>query len=176
LPAEDEARFTAHLGDCPACSDDIDQQRWIDGLLRSPVVVQLESPPPGLLDSIRGSTELVRRRSGLVACGLAVAAVLLIAISWTVLRGPLASDSNMEPAVAAVDRVVESSTDFAANDSESAEEPRGAIFLGGPGVLVMPVASRHPNVTIVRIYPTFQPAFDTQANIGEFDVDQLNGG
>jgi hypothetical protein len=56
-----------------------------------------------------------------------------------------------------------------------AESPR-ATFVGGPDVLVVPVASRHPNVTIVRVYPTYQPSYDAQANAEHFDPDQFNGG
>jgi hypothetical protein len=43
-------------------------------------------------------------------------------------------------------------------------EPPLATFVGGPDVLVVPVESRHPNVTIVRIYPTYQPDYAKQVN------------
>jgi hypothetical protein len=55
-------------------------------------------------------------------------------------------------------------------------EPLRATFVGGPDVLVVPVASRHPNVTIVRVYPTYQPSYDTQASVEPFELDNLNGG
>ena len=46
LPGE-AARFAAHLDDCPTCREAVDEQQWIDGLLRARIA-QLETPPPAV--------------------------------------------------------------------------------------------------------------------------------
>jgi hypothetical protein len=55
------------------------------------------------------------------------------------------------------------------------EVPR-AVFVAGPDVIAMPVASRHPNVTIVRVYPTYQSSLAAQAASDDSDADIFNGG
>jgi hypothetical protein len=163
LPAHEASRFTAHLDQCSTCRDAVEQQRWIDELLSSPVGRELELPPGALLDSFR--TTVVASRSGtrIIACIFAAAAVLAIAAGWTVLNRQ-ALDVDAPGGIAA--------GDIGQIDAES---PR-ATFVGGPEVLVVPVASRHPNVTIVRVYPAYQPSYDVQANAEYFDPDQFNGG
>lgn len=152
------ARFAAHLEKCADCRDAVDQQRWIDELLSSAAGTQLESPPPALVESFRTSLARRRRQRTLLAYGLAAAAVLVVAVGWTAM---LNRQANL-PTTLQVENVAHNQTD----DAVSPEPPR-AIFVGGPDVIVVPLASRHPDVTVIRVYPTYQPTYAAQANIDE---------
>jgi hypothetical protein len=161
LPAEAALRFTAHLHQCDSCRDAIDQQRWIDGLLVSPVCRELESTPGALIDSFCTPKLSRRRRARFVACAFATAAALAIAAGWTVLNREARHTTS--PSVVTV-------------SSREGTDPPQSFFIGGADLLVVPVASRHPNVTIVRIFPTYQPNFDTHAFAEPFEPDHFNGG
>ena len=43
LSPSEVSRFTAHLHECASCRDAVDQQGWIDGLLSSPILTELEA-------------------------------------------------------------------------------------------------------------------------------------
>jgi anti-sigma factor RsiW len=174
LSPGDSNRFEVHLHRCDACRDAINEQRWIDALLGSPERLELEPVSPALAGSVRDSILSRRRQARLIACGLAAAAVLVIALGWMAVlnrqaRGPAANQiagttlPDNEPSNPSLKRIV------------TAEAPR-AVFVGGPDVLVVPVASRHPNVTIVRVYPTYQSSFAAKATSDETDADYFNGG
>jgi hypothetical protein len=162
LPADAATRFAAHLDQCAACREAVDQQRWIDELLASPIVHELESGPDWLSDSLRTRVLARRRRARLVACVFAAAAVLVFALGWTVLNRQ-ALDGAASGGVAET------------TPTNVIDLPR-ATFVGGPDVLVVPVASRHSNVTIVRVYPAYRPSYDAQANAERFEPDRLKGG
>ncbi len=49
LQVEQAVDFEDHLPQCDACRETIDQQRWIDGLLRSPLRLQVEPTPVDLI-------------------------------------------------------------------------------------------------------------------------------
>jgi hypothetical protein len=149
------SRFTAHLHECESCRDAIDQQRWIDGLLRSPLAAEPESPPATILTRVASRAARRRRQTQFAACGLAAAAALAVAIGWTVKLNRQASG----PTAVVVNDVAEIHA-----PKPSITEPPRATFVGGSDVLVVPVESRHPNVTIVRIYPTYQPDYAAQVN------------
>jgi hypothetical protein len=175
LPAEAAFNFDSHLDQCESCRNAVEQQRWIDALLRSPLVAELEPSPESLSTSI--STRLTRsnRQLRVIACVFAAAAAVVIAVGWTVM---------LNRQVATVDH---SNAIFlngtAANLPPQDDEPPRATFVGGPNVLVVPVESPHPNVTVVRIYPAYQPNYAVQASVdpssgvNEFYwPDKLNGG
>jgi hypothetical protein len=168
LPPDAVSRFSAHVDQCESCRDAIDQQRWIDGLLTSPLGRQLESPTGTLIDSFRATKNPRPRQTRLIACVFATAAALAIAAGWTALN-------RRAPTIGAPDGVAETVVidDVAPPSPRIDLDPPHATFVGGPDVLVVPVASRHPNVTIVRVYPTYQPRFDAQASA---DSDHFNGG
>jgi len=73
-----------------------------------------------------------------VACGLAAAAVMLIAVGWTLQRSGHTPGRPTE--IAAIDRHV-----------------APAVFVGGDELIVVPVVSQDPSVTIVQLYPTYRP-------------------
>lgn len=163
LSPGDGARFETHLASCPTCREAIDEQRWIDGLLRGPSSAPLETPVPALAVNLRAAIA-GRRRKWLAACGLAAsaAALLLIAVGWTVSQNQQAHVA-LGPAVS--------------------EEPEPtATFVGGPDVIAVPVESDLPDVTIVRVYPVYEPDYPAQFSLDqtspgdEFAWPNLNGG
>jgi hypothetical protein len=174
LPALRE-RFEGHLVVCETCRETVNQQGWIDALLCSPERLELEPVPPVLMESVRDSIALHRRKARLVACGLAAAAVLLVAVGWT-------ATLNLQARIPAVNEFAEvtvkesePSPNPTLHGRGTAEAPR-ATFVGGPDVLAVPVASRHPNVTIVRLYPTYKSSPASQAASDDADADLFNGG
>ena len=182
VPAEAAARFEAHLAECAACRDAADQQRWIDDLLRSPSRQELEAAPADLAESVRRAMGRRRRRVRLMAGGLAAAAAaLLVAAGWTVLTVRQAD----HPTIAVVDAAKEPSPNPSLRGRGNQPPPR-AEFVGGPDVIVVPVATSHPNVTVVRVYPTYQPSYPVQASVEQpaagndfawpLDFNDLNGG
>jgi hypothetical protein len=177
LSADAKARFTAHLVDCDRCRDAVDQQRWIDGLLRSPLVMDLETPPGALVACIRARQSQRRRQTRLIACGLAAAAAMVVAVGWTVkLNRQARGITNAKTASAVLTRAeIEPSL-------ANAEHPRATV-VGGKDVLIVPIESQHPNVTVVRVYPSYRPVYATHsrspapASTDEFLWnDDLNGG
>ncbi len=145
LSASDFTRFEDHLGLCEACREIVDQQNWIDTLLQSPLRTQLEPVPDNLIQQHTTATPPSRRRVLFAACGLASAATLLIALSlWQLNRQALNNPS-------------ETSNSRSALPPADEKPAPAATFVGGPDVLAIPIASRNPNVTIVQIYPTYQP-------------------
>src|SRR5437867_1731174 len=83
LPADETERFNDHLPNCDACREAVNQQRWIDVLLQSPVRSQLEPLPVDLVELMRTSVSRRRQVARLAACGLAAAAAILVAAGWT---------------------------------------------------------------------------------------------
>jgi hypothetical protein len=177
LPANSAKCFEAHLDECASCRDAVDEQRWIDGLLQSPLRLEIESPGAALVELIDRHTSPRRRQTRLIAYGLAAAAALVIALGWIARlnRQSLGPAAPNNPAVALNRAEGEPSPDPSLSGRGISGAP-SATFVGGPDVLVVPVASRHPNVTIVRVYPTYQPGYDVQAQVEPFDLDDLNGG
>lgn len=174
LPVEDAARFAEHLEQCDGCRDVVDQQRWIDGLLRSGVKEVSVSPPKAVLESFRTSVLRRRRQSRQIACGLAAAAALVVAVGWTVLLNRQAGDRTK--------RSVEGAGLAASEHTHAIRQPR-ATFVGDADVIAVPVASRHADVTVVRIYSTYQPSYESETAAIEPDAatdftwpDFSNGG
>jgi anti-sigma factor RsiW len=147
LSCDDHARFETHLSQCEACREAIDQQRWIDAMLCSPLRMQLEPVPTNLVQRPVTATPPRGRRVLIAACGLVSAAAVLIALSWSLLNRQAMNNPNQT-----------SNTHSTAKSSPAhVERPPVATFVGGPDVIAVPIASRAPNVTIVQIYPTYQP-------------------
>jgi anti-sigma factor RsiW len=170
LPDAAASRFTAHLVHCETCRDAVDQQRWIDDLLKSPIRSELELPPNTLIDSCRTSPSVRPQPTRVLAGVFAAAAALAIAAGWTVLNRQ-ARDIDAPGGKLAAEFVTSTFQSVG-----QAPEPPRATFVGGPDVLVLPVPSRHANVSIIRIYPTYQPNYDTQASVEPFELGDLNGG
>jgi anti-sigma factor RsiW len=159
LPADAARQFSQHLEQCDSCREVVEQQRWIDGLLRVSGTAALERPSPALVESFR--TQLVRRRrqSRLIVCGLAAATVLGAAVGWTTLLnrqsgGPPHRDAR----------------DLTATINAGVPAMPVATFVGGPDVIVESLESQNPNVSIVRVYPTFQSSYAHQASADDLPL------
>jgi hypothetical protein len=123
----------------------VEEQRWIDGLLRSPGVAQIDSPSPAFVAGVRAAIQTSRQRAGMFAAGLA-AAVLLVAAGWLAIgRSDLAGSGPL------------AATDGEGQIAGAAVVPARATVTGGPETLVLPLDSRWPDVTIVRVYAAYQP-------------------
>ncbi len=124
--------FTAHLAACEPCRAAIDQQQWIDDLLRRSSTV--ETFPVGVVQEIERGIVLSRKRRCAAACGLAAltaAASLLIALS------------------------IEPSTPKSRDAQLTQRDPTPvATFVGSDDMIVVQHESPYPNVTIVELYPT----------------------
>jgi hypothetical protein len=150
LSRDDRVFFERHLANCESCRDVIDQQNWIDSMLRSPLRSQLEPVPSHLVKPSRTARTPRRHRALVAACGLATAAALLIAICHWQLNRQATTNANQTTSInhtAATARVDE-------------KKPPTATFVGGPDVIAVPIESHNPNVTVVRIYPTYRPPQD----------------
>jgi anti-sigma factor RsiW len=145
LPAGEAAQFAEHLTSCDNCRAAMEEQRWIDSLLRSPVAAQINSPSPALVAGVRAAIQTSRQRAGLFVAGLA-AAVLLIAAGWVAIGRSHLSEPGPLAAIDGDGQV-----------AEAAVVPARATVVGGPNTLVLPLDSRWPNVTIVRVYAAYQP-------------------
>jgi anti-sigma factor RsiW len=77
LSASERGVFEAHLPQCSACCEAVDQQRWIDELLASDAAAELEASPPMVMS--------MRRRRWLVA---AAAAGLAALAAWPLVPLP----------------------------------------------------------------------------------------
>ena len=175
LSDEATEHFEAHLAHCAVCRDAVDRQRWIDGLLTSPERIELESLPTALPYSMRTSIAWRRRKTSALACGLAAAAVLVVAVGWTALLSGQARGPGVREMASGPIGVAEPSPRPSVAGRETGEPPR-ATFVGGPDVIVVPVESRHPDVTIVRLFPTYKPSLASKANGESSDADHFNGG
>jgi hypothetical protein len=174
LSPDDCARYEAHLHVCENCREAINQQPWIDSLLTSPARLELEPVSAALYRSVRNSIAR-RRQTRLVACGIAAAAMLVVAVGWSAVL-------NRQAKIAAVNQIVENvapedepAPSRSLRGSGIVQAPR-ATFVTGPDSLAVPVASRHPDVTIVRVYPTYQSSTTSPAASVESDADYFNGG
>ena len=143
LSAEESQRFESHLAECDACREAINEQRWVDSLLQSPVRIQIERPPAEVLDSFRSSLSQ-RRRIWQAACGLAAAVVLVIALDWLQLNR-----QAKQPSIA-------KGQDIAVTDAVHATAPSKpqATFIASTDAIVVPVESPSTDVTVVQVYPT----------------------
>jgi predicted anti-sigma-YlaC factor YlaD len=153
LSVDDAARFAEHLQSCDDCREAADQQRWIDSLLRSSASHDSELPPDDVLIRFRTAIATRRQKAKLLACGLAAAAMLFVAIGWAVLNrqaGDWAGDSENRPSIAK-------------NEQPHAQQPLQATFVSDSNSIAVPVKSPHSDVTVVRIYPAYQPHYDNQA-------------
>ena len=148
------AAFHEHLRRCAACSEALDEQRWIDGLLTSAVAIDIETAPTRAQLPLRRP----RRRAWL---SLAAAAALAGLACWPLrshLRsaapgaGPPASDSPLT--LSAKSGVVRPSP---ASPLPADDVPAGTFVSTGAAV-ALTVASPSADVTVVQLYPTLPPA------------------
>jgi anti-sigma factor RsiW len=144
LSDDERALFDSHLQGCATCRGAVDQQQWIDDILQSPERIQLERPSVIILDTFRVSVARRRRRFIQVACSLAVAATLLIAVGLVKLnRQANGLSKSEEPAVAVAEP---------GHVPTPAQPP--ATFFSSSDAIVVPLESPSADVTVVQVYPT----------------------
>jgi len=146
LSADDGLRFESHLEVCGACREAVDEQHWVDSLLQSPIRTQLERTPATIFDSLRSS---LSNRSHLLwqaACGLAAAAVFLIAFGWIPVHHHVvhSNRSATKDVAAAVVHTL----------NVPANVPPHATFVATTDAIVVPLESPSADVTVVQVYPT----------------------
>ncbi len=141
-------RFTQHLADCENCQEALAQQQWLDQLLvqssdLAPLPAELAtislSPPP-------------RPFPWPAIMATALAASLLLAFSlWdgpaNDVRDPLAQETEST--------ATDEAPDEALVQLDAPQAPI-ATFLAEDDVIVVPVESDSPEVTIIQVYPTAQ--------------------
>jgi len=147
LPAPATANFVAHVDQCAVCREAIEQQQWIDGLLRSDDAARLDGT------SIRSFRVPRRRRKAFVA---AVAATIAVALApWAMQRFYQPSNRPARPEVTQDGDLARDRTSGSPSVPLS-ELPRPpvATFVSSGTTIAMPVESPSSEVTIMRLYPT----------------------
>jgi Putative zinc-finger len=144
LSADDVDRFESQLETCAECREAIDEQKWIDSLLQSPMRIQFERASAEVLDSFHSSLSQRRRRVVQAACGLAAAAVLVIALGWLQLNR-----QATHPAIS-------KGQDVAVAEAIRATAPNKpqATFVASTDAIAVSLESASNDVTIVQVYPT----------------------
>lgn len=160
LPGEEVAAFAVHLCECAACREAVEEQQWIDGLLRSPAAVELELP----LTAVAIPFVRIRRRRI-----LAVAAAVALFAATAALLFPLPRREGLgegRPTVAdARDAASESDSATALRSVATGDRAQllpslsgrgisGAEFVSSGSSIAVAVPSDDPQVTIVQLYPT----------------------
>jgi hypothetical protein len=154
LSPEAASQFVRHLDACDECRHAMDEQRWIDGMLRSEVGTSIERAPVSLVESLREAAVVQRRRNThFVACGLAaVAAAIVIAVGWTFMFNRQAE--RIAASVGAAQSAGQTAETGVRSTAASASVRPKAVFVGTGEAIAVPIESSDDNVTVVQIYPT----------------------
>jgi anti-sigma factor RsiW len=141
------AEFESHVAACIQCRDAVDQQRWIDGLLRSTEAAEIESAPVAIIS--RRPVNL--RKVGVVAATVAV----LAAWSWFEVSHRIELIESGRPPIAKSKTGMLDAGRPAASFQETDEHPAPvATFVSSGSTIALPVENGNPDVTVVRLYPT----------------------
>jgi hypothetical protein len=163
LPTELAERFEDHLTECADCRAAIDEQRWIDGLLRSPIARDLEAAPGAVADAVGGTILRLRRRTAARRLiGVAAAASVAAIAAWhfagqridkTMVAAPgSARGPNQQAKVEREATLRQSRGLLRATPDE--KEANAATFVTTGDAIAVPVASDDAQVSIVKVYPT----------------------
>lgn len=172
LSAGDAARFNEHLVHCGACRDAVDEQRWIDQILRSSEIAHIEPAPAALHETFLTSVARRRQKTRLIARSLAAAAaVAIVAAGWTLKLNRQAMLVR-EPAAGNV----ASYADLTNPDSNNVA-PTRATFVSNGDTIAVPLESADDNVTIVQLYPTTEAERQMRRELALQLIDsETNGG
>ena len=141
LSADEIAIFQSHLLSCDDCRGAIGQQQWLEDLLRSPQLAELEPAPAHILTTLTTTVSRRWRRKALLASGMA-AAVLAFVAYWGVVNRQATIEG---PVLAEV-----------APPAATQVKVSPAVFVAADGSIAVPVASEYPDVTIVRVYAAYR--------------------
>ena len=160
LPDDEAAAFEAHLADCPACREELQQQRRIDRLLAQGTG-QLEPVPASLIDRIEEQYHRShRRRVARWAWGLSAAAVAASVLAVWLVMGAFGTGNQPQPMV---QENPEPACDAEQVAPARVETPRPAsvarVTFDDPSkAILVPLESGKPNISIVWVYPTVKVA------------------
>jgi len=165
LSDDEAARFEAHLPHCPACREEIADQRGIDRLLARGAA-QRAPIPSSLVDRIEGRIRSLRRRRAVRwAVGASAAAAVVLAVGvWLIPQDDGAAPGPERPPGrgSVAETPVESEPDghevASPAQPPSDNEPRVRVSLADPSeAILVPMHTSNPNVSIVWVYPTVRP-------------------
>lgn len=141
------AAFEEHLECCDECRDAVAEQGWIEALLRSPERLEVEAAPRHLVETTKLQVAGgARQRRRWAAGAFAAAASVVIALGWIAIQ-PRSSDNDADDRAA---------TPTASKPAPEAVPPT-STFIADANAIAIPMVSKHPNITIVRVYPTLRP-------------------
>ena len=164
-------------------------QQWIDDLLRSPVAQA--GAPATLHAEVRQLRNRKRRHQAVIgitaACGFAAAAALAFVLLRPNTDTPLPPGERPGKGAAqvAAQPSPAPSKHLAATESHPSPAPPVATFVGRSDLVVVPVDSGDPSVTVVQIYPTTlttrrkhrEAAYRSLATFGQTEAkSSTNGG
>ncbi len=154
LSPDEAAAYEAHLVDCGSCREECASQRRIDRLLAE-AGAATAPVPAGLRSRVDGRVRAARRRRMLGWAGAVTAAGLAIAFGiWTTKNTVFLPREGRD------------TTQHASSEDHhipSVAPPAGAVppavavqvtMIDPSSAIAMPVESRHPDVTLIRIFPT----------------------
>jgi hypothetical protein len=151
--------FEGHLTGCAGCSESVEQQRWIDGLLRSSEAALLEAAPANIAVRVEGKVVRLRSRRmvglAMMAAAASIAAVALWhftnqrSVNRMIAAPGSARGSNQQ---AAVQREATPRQSRGLHRAMAAEKQ--AMFVSTGDAIAVPVASDDAQVSIVKVYPT----------------------
>jgi anti-sigma factor RsiW len=157
--------FESHLACCPTCAAAADEQRWIEGLLRSPAAAALESAPKSPMSATMIAI-VRRRRVQMAALGAALAASLALLAAWPHLPFPGREglvDSPPPPAAESFPLHLAAPAGSASTNpfspgkqtvaSGAAPQP-AANIVSTPDAIAVPLDSPAADVTVVQVYTT----------------------
>jgi hypothetical protein len=163
LPS-DRAQFYAHLEKCQLCSEAVNQQQWIDDLLRSDEAAELDGPPPATLRMRCPS----RRRIVAAAIAASMAAALAAPFIPLPRREGLAEGLEARATLQTPEAGAPTAPDLSHGSPPPAANPSPSPSLQGRGIgdepiatfasngnaIAVPLAGDDAEVTVVRLVPT----------------------
>jgi anti-sigma factor RsiW len=159
LSPEEAASFEAHLADCTACREDCALQRRIDRSLADGNV-WITPVPVGLRSRVDCKIRTARRRRmlGWASVIAATAGVSLALGIWATAPHSFMPRDGRETAQHLSG---EGNGPAAILPRSEPPVPAAQVSMVDPSsAIVMPVESHRPNVTLVRVYQTFQVSRD----------------
>lgn len=149
LPPAQERAFLAHLDQCSSCRTEVHANRQLYALLNH--AAAREPVPSGLVSGVEDRLRERRpRRRPVWQIAAAAAAILVVALlAWRPLRGPEQQDRPPEAVVQREPPSISRMPPTARVDVQvETDEP----------VIVVPVKTSRPNVTIVWLYAASEKA------------------
>jgi anti-sigma factor RsiW len=154
LLSTERTAFEIHLEQCAACRETVDQQAWIDALLRSDVAADVEAPQTVLLRPKSRARRWVVPAAAAAAVA-AVAALLLLPRRMGTGEGLPPVVEHTRPKTEVIVRNPSPSPSLRRRETS---EPPAAAFVSSGAAIAIPVASADPQITIVKLYPTLTAA------------------